>query len=97
MDIHNHIPMDSPERCERTELIKTQCGHCQPARTQFVEVAAPEFLGFDMPGGDDDTIVATFPARFGGRCGRCDGFFDAGDWIARTSSGDYLCPDCTEQ
>lgn len=84
------IPMDSPERCGLTELVKDQCAHCRPPRPEFTEAL------FDTPREDDDAIVATFPARFGGRCAECDGFFESGDWISRTGSGDYLCSDCAD-
>lgn len=94
MNARDDIPMDSPLRCRQTDLIKTQCGHCRPPRPQFVEVAAPSFLGYDAPG--DDSIVATFTARFAGRCGHCDEVYGSGDHIARAASGDYLCTDCAE-
>ena len=85
---HDIVPMDSPERCPRTELIRTQCAHCRPPQLTFVEAL------FDPPGDEDDVITATFPAQFGGRCMQCDGFFESGEWISRTGTGDYMCSDC---
>jgi hypothetical protein len=88
MDIHDGtVPMGSPERCELTELIKSQCAHCRPQAPRFREAL------FDDPFSDDDT--ATFQARYSGRCEQCDGLFEVGDWIARTGDSDYLCQDCT--
>lgn len=83
----DRIPMDSPERCPHTELIKTQCAHCRvPPPPEFVE--AP----FDAPG---DNIAVTFRARYAGQCIECDGFFECDDWISRTATGDYVCMECT--
>lgn len=84
------IDMDSDERCDLTELITTQCAHCRaPVRhPRFIEAL------FDTPGDDDDTIVATFPAQYSGRCADCDSRFSGGDWISRTAGGDYLCSGC---
>jgi hypothetical protein len=85
--------MDNPERCPLTELIKSQCAHCRvpPPLPSFAE--AP----FDIPGDEEDAVVAIFPAQFeGGRCALCDGYFDCGDMISRTASGEYWCAECTE-
>ena len=80
-----YVPMGSPERCERTELIKSQCAHCRPPEPMFLEAL------FDAP---DDAGTVTFPAGFAGRCEECDGFFDTGDMICRTADGTYICDEC---
>lgn len=80
------VPMNSPQRCELTELIKTQCAHCRPRAPRFREPL------FDDPFEHD--VVATFVAQYSGRCEECDGLFEVGDWISRTGTGDYLCRDC---
>lgn len=79
--------MGGEERCIH-ELIRQHCGYCRtPPPPRFMEAL------FDTPG-DEDVIPASFPARFGGLCAQCDDYFEEGDWISRTSSGDYVCLDC---
>lgn len=85
-----HVPMDSPERCQLTELIKSQCAHCRPPAPTFTEAL------FVTSNDDEDAIIATFPARWDGRCAQCDSFFESGDWVSRTRTGNYLCSECVE-
>lgn len=91
MNIHDDtVPLDSPERCALTELIKTQCAHCRPKPPPFQPAQ------FDDPGDDYDAASTTFQAKYSGRCELCDGLFHVGDWISRTSDGDYICCDCLQ-
>lgn len=77
------------ERCELTDLITAQCAHCRtPSKPVFTEAL------FTVPKDDGNEPVATFPARYAGRCADCDGFFEAGDWISRTGQGEYICDEC---
>jgi hypothetical protein len=39
-------------------------------------------------------IAARFPARFNSYCDECDAPMLAGDLIARTQDGDYICGEC---
>ena len=86
------VPLGSPERCELTELIKTQCGHCRgPKRPRFVEPL------FDPPAIDEyheEEIISSFPARYSGWCARCCGKIQPGDWVSRTTGNSYLCSEC---
>jgi hypothetical protein len=88
------ILLDDTERCKH-ELITQQCGYCRtPPPPSFVEALFDEPGGYDTE--DDDSLVASFPAGFGGRCAQCDGFFEIGEWISRTRAGDYWCSECAE-
>lgn len=84
----------SEVRCVH-ELIEAHCGYCGKAsrrRPTFVEPAPPVDDAADW----DVDIVATFPADFDGRCAWCDQSFTRGAWIAKTSNGKYVCPECME-
>lgn len=84
--------VDSEERCELTELIKTQCAHCRsprrPSVPQFVEAV------FASTPDVDDVVVATFQAQYPGKCADCGDYFPRGATISRTRAGDLLHVDC---
>jgi hypothetical protein len=86
------IPVDSEERCELTELIKTQCAHCRaprrPHQPQFVEAV------FAPTPDKDDVIVATFQAQWPGKCAECGDYFPRNATVSRTRAGDLLHVDC---
>jgi hypothetical protein len=66
------------ERCERTELIKSQCAHCLGHADPAVDVE-PERRRFDR-GAGGPTIDASYP----GRCPECDEPIRVGDPITLT-------------
>lgn len=68
-------------RCDLTDLIVDQCGHCRPT-----PVAEP----------GDLVITNRFSARFPGACAACDGRIREDDRIGRTGDGEYVCEKCCE-
>jgi hypothetical protein len=68
------------ERCELTELIKDQCGHCRPKPPP----APRENTGYGP----------WFPANFPGWCSGCGGEFGTGDEIRSDGCGEWLAECC---
>jgi hypothetical protein len=62
------VPANREPRCEKTEMLVRDCSHCR-GHDDFHEGDWPA----DPP----------FPARYGGRCERCDHGFAEGDSIRR--------------
>lgn len=69
----------SEERCERSDLLASQCAHC---RGDVLE-SEPDFV-----------VVARFPAKYAGVCAACGEPFEVEDRIGRTDDGDYVCEVC---
>lgn len=82
MDARDDItPMDSPERCPLTELIRDQCAHCRPPQPAFVEAL------FDPPDDHDSGRCDVCDQFFGN---------GEGDWTTHAVDGTYLCSECAE-
>lgn len=77
------------ERCERTDLITTQCAHClghtDPTADAVATTPITDVEGPKVP------ILIT--ANFAGRCPDCGEFIHIGDTIVRRSTG-WCCTEC---
>ena len=69
------------DRCELTELLKSQCSHCRKDDSKL----APW----------EGEVAHRFEAQFNGR-GECGHLIVRGDWIGRLADNGYLCERCTE-
>lgn len=70
-------------RCDLTDLIASQCGHCR---------------GHDQPSVAGLTIVHRFAARFPGPCANCEtGRIHEDDLIGKTEDGEYVCEACANR
>jgi hypothetical protein len=76
---------EAGERCERTELLTTECSHCRGLDRQ----PAPARRPGNGPG-------PWFPAAYPGRCSQCATSFDPGDRIRAAGGGGYLAECCGE-
>lgn len=71
-------------RCEVTELLVSQCGHCT-GRTG------------DEGTGEKRDLGPWFGARYAGKCADCGERFGMQDRIRADGEGGYLCAGCGEQ
>lgn len=71
----------SEKRCERTDLLESDCAHCRG-----FEMAA-EFVS-------EGTVGKPFVASYPGRCAACEERFNAGEQIISNGQGSYLCEEC---
>ena len=72
----------SAERCDNSDLPINQCA-C-PIHTKPTALPDPR-----------PVVVATrFHARFDSACDACGADMYEGDWIGRTSDGEYVCEVC---
>lgn len=62
------------ERCEKYELLVSQCSHCRGLDIKPKAVNPNTFVGY-------------FPAKFPGNCAECDEPFTPPDMIQRNSKG----------
>lgn len=67
------------ERCERTELLVTDCAHCR---------------NLPDPPTERGERGPWFAARFLGRCSNCDVYYAPGDDIRADGHGGYLADCC---
>lgn len=76
-------------RCEKTDLLVSQCAHCRPAPV----VREVPFGGVPKIGSN---VMIRFTAKFEGQCGECGTHLSAGGEIGRSVDGTYLCRDCCD-
>lgn len=82
------------ERCDRTELIKTQCAHCLGHTEPVVAEVEVDGRGYD-----DDAPALTVEAQYFGRCPACDETIRPGDLITKVggvsnSAPQWVCAGC---
>jgi hypothetical protein len=82
------------ERCERTELIVSQCAHCLGHTEPVVDE-----VELDGRKRADATFGPVVEARFPGRCPWCDETIRAGELIAKVETGansapQWVCAGC---
>jgi hypothetical protein len=82
------------ERCDFSDLLKDQCGHCHPERLPQPKV--PQAVRARM-GPERIRYGPWFPAAFPSECDGCGGDIGEGDRIRSDGEGGWLCPDCGEQ
>ena len=76
-------PASREPRCDITDLLVSQCGHCHDFHD-------------DLPS-DSENYGPWFPARFGGTCDGCgEHRFEAGDRIRSDGEGGWLAECCGE-
>jgi hypothetical protein len=77
------------ERCERTELIVTQCAHC----LGHTDPVADALAGEPARHVEDPEVPVRIPAQFPGRCPDCGEHIHIGDTIVRRSNA-WCCTEC---
>lgn len=81
------------DRCDFSDLLKDQCGHCQDR-----ERDAEASRDWRVRGKHHRDIRGPwFGARFPGECDGCGGAIEEGDQIRSDGEGGWLCSDCGEQ
>ena len=78
------------ERCEITELLADQCGHCNGAEKRAAEAERETFRSAAEPG----VYGPWFTAQYIGECAGCSEKIERGDTIRADGDGAYLCEDC---
>jgi hypothetical protein len=82
------------ERCDFSDLLKDQCGHCHPERLPQPQI--PQAVRNRM-GPERSGYGPWFTAAFDGGCDGCGEQIEAGDEIRSDGEGGWLCSDCGEQ
>lgn len=78
----------SEERCERSDLIKSQCSHCQGLDGKSGPYEKPTRI---LP----NDRVTGFPASYEGHCDLCDNKIEIGQMICKSDhSFMYVHYDC---
>lgn len=68
------------ERCELSDLPVDQCACRLHAKPE------PKI---------DYVVMARFPAHFNSKCDSCGKSITEGEYIARTTDGEYVCNNCS--
>lgn len=81
--------MSAAERCDFTDLLKAQCGHCRPSRLPGFNVPHPA----NRPA--SSRYGPWFTASFDSDCdGPCGGQIDEGEHARSDGEGGWLCELC---
>jgi hypothetical protein len=78
------------ERCEITDLLADQCGHCNGAEKRAAEAERETFRRTAGRG----ACGPWFTAQYAGMCKGCSEDIEPGDTIRADGDGRYLCADC---
>lgn len=90
--------MSGEERCELTELIKSQCEHCvAAARVKPVDPdAVTATFNFRSPASRflENSSGPWFPANYQGECSECGLHFYEGEIIQADGAGGWRLKEC---
>jgi hypothetical protein len=85
--------MSAEDRCEFSDLLKDQCGHCQDRERKTEASSTWRVKGKHHR----DPRGPWFEAAFDGGCDGCGEQIEAGDRIRSDGEGGWLCSDCGSQ
>jgi len=89
--------MSAVERCDFTDLLKDQCGHCRPVPLPKTYVPQAVRGRMAPPPRSSVRYGPWFTARFDSECGGpCGGEIEEGDQCRSDGEGGWLCEDCGE-
>ncbi len=87
--------MSTEERCDFSDLLKDQCGHCKPVPLPQTHVPRVVRGRMDLPPRPSARFGPWFTAQFDSECdGPCGGQIDEGEHSRSDGEGGWLCELC---
>lgn len=84
--------MSDADRCDFTDLLKDQCGHCRPERLPQPHISLAVRNRMSPP-----RFGPWISARFDSECDGCGDQIEEGDQIRSNGEGGWICLECGEQ